>query len=262
MGDTMNETLVINPSRKKLRMRPLKALQHFRNLVADKEDTEQVFHIIRNLSGKALLRDVNRFVNSDAGKARIKKRLFLPPLLDDHAEILKLPKNSVGHAYVKFMESEGLTAAGLVEEFDKFNEQYESFDDLIEWYGNRLRDTHDLLHVLTGYGRDSLGEACVLAFSNAQTRNPGVAFIAFMGGREIRRHVPKDAPIMKAVFEGKRHGKASQGIAYQDIMALLAEPLEAARERMGIKPPSIYKRVHEVCRANGVDPYMTLNPAA
>lgn len=258
----MNEMVLVNPSRKKLRMRPLKALMHFRNLVANKEDTEQVFHIIRNLSGKALMRDVTRFVNSDEGKDRLKKRLFLPPLLDDHAEILKLPENSVGHAYVKFMESEGLTAAGLVEEFDKFNEQYEDFNDVIDWYGNRLRDTHDLLHVLTGYGRDSLGEACVLAFSNAQTRNPGVAFIAFMGGREIRRHVPKNAPVMKAVLEGKRQGKASQGIAYQDIMALLAEPLDAARERMGIKPPSTYKRVHEVCRANGVDPYMAVTPTA
>ncbi len=258
----MNETVLVNPSRKKLRMRPIKAYKHFRKLVADKEDTEQVFHIVRALSGKALMRDVNRFVSSEEGQARIKKGLYLPPLLDDHDELRKLPKGSVGEAYINFMESEGLTAAGLVEEFDRFNAQYEDFDDIIDWYSNRLRDTHDLLHVLTGYGRDSLGEACVLAFSNAQTKNPGVAFISFMGGREIKKHVPKDAPVMKAVFEGKRNGKASQGIAYQDIMALLAEPLEAARERMGIKPPTIYRRVHEVCRAQGIDPYMTLSAAA
>ena len=258
----MAETLLINPSRKKLKVQPLKAWRHFRKLVANKEDTEQVFHIIQSLSGKAMLRDLKRFLATPEGAARLKKRIFLPPILDNHVEILKFPKGSVGRAYVKFMQSEGLTAAGLVEEFDRFMENYDSYDDLIDWYGNRLRDTHDLLHVLTGYGRDSLGEACVLAFSNAQTKNPGVAFIAYMGGREIRRHLPRKAPVMKAVLEGSRHGKASQGIAYQDIMALLAEPLDAARKRMGIKPPDTYLQVHTTCCENGVDPYMAMNSVA
>ena len=258
----MTETLLVNPNRKALRLQPIKAWKHFRNLVANKEDTEQVFHIIQALSGKAMLRDVKRFVRTPEGAARLKQKLFLAPLLDNHDEILKFPKDSVGHAYVKFMESEGLTAAGLVEEFDNFMKDYDRFDDVIEWYGNRLRDTHDLLHVLTGYGRDSLGEACVLAFSNAQTKNPGVAFIAYMGGREIRRHLPRKAPIIGAVLEGSRNGKASQGIAYQDIMALLAEPLDAARERMGIKPPLTYRRVHKICKEQDVDPYMAMNSAA
>ncbi len=261
----MQDIELVHPSRKALRWRPLKALSHFRKLVADKEDTSQVFYIIQALSGKSLLRDLRRFIQTTVGKNHVEKRLFLPPLLDNHAEILKLPKNSVGHAYVEFMKSEGLSAAGLVEEYDRFNESVDHYDDLVEWYANRLRDTHDLLHVLTGYGRDSLGEACVLAVSNATNRNLGVLFIAIMGGREIKNHVPRNAPVMKAVFEGRRIGKnvkrQSQGIAYQDIMALLAEPLEDARKRMGITPPNTYTRVHEICRANGVDPYMALNSA-
>ncbi len=57
------------------------------------------------------------------------------------------------------------------------------------WYNARLRDMHDLWHVVTGYGRDSFGEACLLAFSYAQTRNRGIAFIAFFGTREIAREL-------------------------------------------------------------------------
>jgi ubiquinone biosynthesis protein COQ4 len=34
---------------------------------------------------------------------------------------------------------------------------------------------HDIWHVLTGYRRDALGEACLVAFSYAQTRGLGWA---------------------------------------------------------------------------------------
>ena len=36
---------LVHPDRKITGMRPLKAWGHFRKLVANKEDTEQVFHI-------------------------------------------------------------------------------------------------------------------------------------------------------------------------------------------------------------------------
>ncbi|MBN8806598.1 MAG: hypothetical protein J0H81_16335, partial [Sphingopyxis terrae] len=46
-----------------------------------------------------------------------------------------------------------------------------------------------------------------------------------------------------------------QQIAFQDIEALLAEPIHAARQRLGIAEPKIYKQVHAMMRADGVDPY-------
>ena len=39
-----------------------------------------------------------------------------------------------------------------------------------------MRDSHDLYHVVTGYGRDGLGEICVLTFGNAQFHNHGIGF--------------------------------------------------------------------------------------
>lgn len=43
---------LVSPNRKTSGMRPFKAWRHFRNLVADKEDTAQVFHIIEALKGR------------------------------------------------------------------------------------------------------------------------------------------------------------------------------------------------------------------
>src|SRR3546814_18661604 len=106
-------------------------------------------------------------------------------------------------------------------------------------YGDRLRDTHDLFHILTGYGRDALGEQCVLAFSYSQTPSWGTLFIAWAGAREIRKGLGRRYPIYAAVREGQRIGGAAQQVAHQNIEALLAEPLAAAQERPGIAQPAI-----------------------
>jgi len=244
-----------HPDRIRPRFRPFKALRHFRNLIADKEDTEQVFHIFEALPRSNFVRDAKTFVESDQGKALMQSENYLPTTLDDHDRLKQLPANSVGRAYVKFMESEGLTAQGLVDEYDKFRNKTQQFDDQIEWYGNRQRDTHDLFHVLTGYGRDPLGEQCVLAFTYGQNRNLGNIFIAYAGAFELSRRVKSDAPIFAATVEGQRRGKRAGKIADQNIMELLAEPLDAARERLNIGKPTQYDRAHEIYRSIGIDPY-------
>ncbi len=254
----MNTIELIHPDRKKPRMRPLKALGHFRNLIADKEDTAQVFYTIEALNGQALLWGLEKFAATEQGKARISERRDLVALLDDHETIAKCPAGSVGAAYLEFMRREGLSAAGLVEEYNRFNKDAEQFDDLLEWFGNRLRDTHDLLHVLTGYGRDALGEVCVLGFSHGQMRGLGVKFVAYMGARQIKKLAPRGAPVMAAMGEGKRHGKIAQWVVLEDIPALLAEPLDAARKRLGILPPTTYEKVHEMFRQAGQEPMEVL----
>jgi ubiquinone biosynthesis protein COQ4 len=251
-----------HPDRTDAGFRPLKALRHFRKLIADKEDTEQVFHIIDALRDNRFGRSVEKFFATTEGQKILAERPYLPAMLDDHDALRELPEGSVGRVYVDFMEREGLTAQGLVDESLKFRRNKPSYDDMLELYGDRLRDTHDLFHILTGYGRDALGEQCVLAFSYSQTPSWGTLFIAWAGAREIRKGFGRRYPIYAAVREGQRIGRAAQQIAHQDIRALLAEPLDAARARLGIAEPRIYRQVHAMMRANGVDPYDLLGTQA
>ena len=66
------------------------------------------------------------------------------------------------------MRSENLSAQGLADISARINGR-----NLIlhpyAWMGRRTRDSHDIWHVLSGYHRDALGEACLVAFSYAQT---------------------------------------------------------------------------------------------
>jgi ubiquinone biosynthesis protein COQ4 len=242
------------------RLRPIKAFGHFRLLIADKEDTKQVFHMTECLPSKGYANVQKRFCESAHGQRLMAEQPYLPDILDDHDRLLAMPEGSVAHAYVAFMRKEGLSAAGLVAEGEKAG--WRRYPDQMQWFHDRLRDTHDLVHVMTGYGRDALGEQCALGFSYGQYRAWTDGFLAWAGGFELWRRVKADAPVFAAVGEAVRCGKRAQPIFAQDVISLLAEPLDAARARMGISTPIHYARAHEAYRARGIDPYNFANGPA
>jgi len=244
-------TIFIDDNRPVSRIRPIKAMGHMKKLLADNEDTEQVFHIMEALNGDNMIKKLKAFAKTESGSLRLQERRELPEILDDHETLKKLPDGTVGRAYVSFMEREGLTAAGLVEESEKWWEGQARFEDDLEFFGRRMRDTHDLYHVLTGYGRDQLGETSVLAFSHAHNGGFGNLFIAYIGAWDLRKNAPKDADIMSCIQEARRHGRASSALIQEDIVALLREPLSEARARMNIAEPTAYKAALSKLQAQG-----------
>lgn len=249
-------TPYIDPSRPKPKRRPLKAWRHMQKLIADKEDTAQVFHIIEALNGGSNRKDFKRFLSSENGMKLLEGRSYLPELLDDHAPLKALPKGTVGRTYVDFMEREGLTANGLVEESKIQRAHHEQFDDDLLWYVNRLRDTHDMYHVLTGYGRDALGEDALLGYTHSQHGGLGISFIAFMGNRQIAKEAPREARVKDVLAEGRRNGKQAKRIVEQDIESLLDQSIEEVRERLNIAEPVLYHRALEVFERYNQDPQL------
>ncbi|MEL6827101.1 MAG: Coq4 family protein [Pseudomonadota bacterium] len=246
----------IDPNRPKPKRKPLKAWRHMQKLIADKEDTAQVFHIIEALNGGSNRKDFKRFLASENGMMLLKRRSFLPDLLDDHAPLKALPKGTVGRTYVDFMQREGLTANGLVEESLTQRAHHEQFDDDLLWFVNRLRDTHDMYHVLTGYGRDALGEDALLGYTHSQHGGLGISFIAFMGNRQIAKEAPREARVKEVLAEGRRNGKRATRIVEQDIEALLDQPIEDVRERLNIAEPVLYKQALRVFESYNQDPQL------
>ncbi len=245
-----------HPDRPPRRLRPLTALRHFRRLIADKEATAEAFAIFNALPSRKYFRTAREFTQSEAGQALYAAEPHLPDLLDDHARLRAMPANSLAQHYCDFMESEGLTAAGLVAEYER--NQPVRYPDLFEWYIGRSRDVHDLLHILTGYGRDPLGEACLLAFTYGQRPAPAYLFIAYLAGWEIKRRLKLDAPVFAALNEAKTMGKYCAPLVNQPIADLLAQSPEALRQRLGLSEPVQYHACHAALRSQGHDPYRLL----
>lgn len=229
------------------RVHPWRAVRAMRRLIANKEDTAQVFEIMRALRGKALPRGYARLLQTPGGGEIAWKRQELCAVFSDAAYLDTLPDGTVGHAYRQFTKSENISAEGLTAESMKFEASI-ALDHPLSWYARRLRDVHDIWHVLTGYGRDALGEACVVAFSFAITRSPGFAFIAFVGALRIQREL-KGYPVIKAVWQAYRDGSKARWLPAEDYVRLLAEPLDAARRRLNIPTPVFYLQVPEDLRA-------------
>lgn len=247
---------LIHPDRPKPRIRPFKAIHHFNKLVADKEDTNQVFEIIDNLDGKTLSRHFKKFAQTQGGRARIAERRYLPPILDGRrAEFLQMPEGSLGRVYAEFMQSEGLTAQGLVDE-SEMRMRGKRYDDIIQWFAERLRDTHDMFHVLSGYGRDALGEATLLGFSQRQSHKlgRGVIFIHYMGGRQIAKYAPRGVDIKAVLREGRQLGVRADKIVEQDLLSMLELPIDQVRKDLNIGEPVLYKQALDVFRCEGMEP--------
>jgi len=248
-----------DPARVPLKFRPFKALRHFRNLIKDKENTAEVFPIFEALPRRDFIPSARAYMASEIGRQVYATEPELPPILDDHDALRRLGPGTVAAAYCDFMEAEGLSAAGLVEEEAKSWGNRPRHDDVLSWYGRRHRDTHDLLHVLTGYGRDALGEQCVLAFTYSQSPSPAHLFLGYAGAFEIARRLKKlgavETPIFKAVREAQKMGKACPRVAEMPIREVLAMPLEQARAKFNIARPRYYHEVHRLWRADGIDPY-------
>jgi len=217
------------------RLRPFEAVRAVRRLMANPQDTSQVFTIFRALRGKSGIKAFRRFAASPTGAAVLREKRQLLATLSDRTRLAAMPEESFGRRYFEFMETENLTADGLVQASQSWENDPVPAD--VELFRARMRDAHDLTHVLTGYGRDGLGEACLLAFMYAHNRNAGAGLIVLMSLKKM----PKAG--RRAVAEAWRNGRKARWLQDQNYEALLPRPLADVRRELNIADPAQYRAV-------------------
>ena len=213
------------------------AFRAVRKLLSDKEDTTQVFEIMRALRGDSVYRGAAKFKGLDAGKRILAAREELLDTLKDRDWLASQPQGSLGREYLDFMIREQVTAEGLVTASEDTG--YPTQDADVALYGRRVRDQHDLWHVITGYGRDGVGEACLVAFSYAQTKSLGFALIALMAGYKYSKEF-KGQGVLRAVFQAYFDGRRAGWLPGQDWRHLLTLPIGEVRQILRIRRPSRY----------------------
>jgi ubiquinone biosynthesis protein COQ4 len=216
------------------------AIRSLRRLLSDKDDTTAVFEIMRSLNGASTAKGYDRLLRTaQGGRIAYERPEFAQRLMDD-AWLDSLPEGSVGAAYRHFVRSERLSAEGLAEVSRQGLAQIEE-QHPYAWFGRRTRDVHDIWHILSGYHRDALGEACLVAFSYAQTKGLGWALIAVGAG--LRSLKETRHPYRKAIWQGYVRGKRAKWLLGEDYESLMAEPLEQARRRLNITPATVYNSI-------------------
>lgn len=220
------------------KVQPLVAMRSMARLVQNPQATDEVFVIIRALSGDAVNRGYQRFAATAHAKEILNSEKSLLDVLADRDSLRDLPMGSLGQSYLAFMEAGNITAEGLKEASEVSDAHSEYIEPNLRTYALRLRDQHDLWHVLTGFGRDVAGEACLLAFTYAQTGNRGIGFIGLVGAIKLRGVFGRR--FFSSMWQAYQMGRRTQWLPGQPWEQLLSTPLQQVREDLGVTEPDRY----------------------
>ncbi|MFZ5618092.1 MAG: Coq4 family protein [Pseudomonadota bacterium] len=223
------------------KFRPLHALVSAIRLILNKDDTRQVFEVVTALSRNSGRRLFERFIATPYGRRVVTEPVKLEGILGDFPRLRAMPEGSFGRAYVDFMNEAGFTPQGLIDAAEEAGVALKEYPELAEFRRafTHLEVSHDLWHVITGYGRDPLGEICNLVFTRRQTRNPGLRLIIFMGLAAIKLE-RWSMPALKAARQAAAMGDNVDFLLQHDVEELLKRPLGEVRAELGIFKPSVY----------------------
>jgi ubiquinone biosynthesis protein COQ4 len=220
-----------------IQFEPVRALRAARILFGDPDDLPQVFTIIESLSGNTLERIWRRMQASESGQRLLTQRPDLVERLADRAALARLPEGTLGRGYLAFVERENISAEGIRAAAEKGMQR--TLPDPLDFVAARMRDTHDLWHVVTGHSGDVLGETALLAFIFAQTFNPGIGLIIGLGIAKTLR-TPQGKEARATIADGFRRGRRTQWFPAVEWEKLLALPLSEVRARLSAGAPVVY----------------------
>jgi ubiquinone biosynthesis protein COQ4 len=231
-----------------MKLQPRRALRAVAALSRNPDDTAQVFTIIESLTGRAGLRIARRFAKDSSGAHLLHGKKSILPTLLDRERLKQYGPGTLAAAYLEFITSEKIGADGLVEASREGEARNEPLSSDRQYVHERLRDTHDLWHALLGYRGDVLGEAAILAFTLAQTGNPGIALIVAVFLWKAQRSEAR-----QLIIDAFHRGLEAAWLPAQDWEALLPLPIDEVRSRLRVGTPPEYTPVRTAdLRAQGM----------
>jgi ubiquinone biosynthesis protein COQ4 len=203
----------------------------------DPEDTESGARFVLAVDGQRSERNFQRFARDPLGARVLAERRSLMARLCDREALRRLPADSLGRAYLDFVEREGISAEGLAAAVEPVALELGELDAERALFAERVRSMHDLWHVLTGYSRDLFGELQLLAFSYVQLRTRAFGWLVPIAALTSERQAPGTRRLLALA---RRRAEAAPWLPVQDWEALLERPLDEVRERLGVGPPPEY----------------------
>ena len=156
----------------KERLQSLQMLVGLAKFIKNPDSLESVFAVASSVQNSPLATQMGRHLLSQPGIEAMLADQWRPgPINLDALEAL--PEGSLGHTYAHQLKAQGLTPDSLIDPAPITNKR--------EFLIHRLRETHDIVHVLTGFGTDGPGELGLQAFNLAQNRSPLAAMLIFGG---------------------------------------------------------------------------------
>lgn len=200
------------------------AYRAMRALIADPDDTRQVFYIGLVVNRRSYPQFLARFTADDEGARLLRDRPAIDSRHVDLDALRALPETTLGGAYVRYLDANALDP-------DLFQSP-PGLPEVPAYIGQRMRQVHDLWHVLTGYRTDVTGEIALQAFTWGQT---GVASAALVAVVASARYAITQPHVVRMAWTGYRRGAKARFLASIRIEDHFARDLEELRAEWGIE---------------------------
>jgi ubiquinone biosynthesis protein COQ4 len=155
------------------------------------------------LDGNVYASLARQLQRSEEGRRMLSKRPSLQAKDLDLAALERLPEGTLGHGFARYFRDNKISP---------FETTIEVKND-IDFIGKRYRETHDLLHVLTGYGTDVIGEMELQAYALGNLGIRTAALILLVGtlGQLKARESGVDLSVyVRRLWAAYHRGRASR----------------------------------------------------
>ncbi|HEY4180264.1 MAG TPA: Coq4 family protein [Kofleriaceae bacterium] len=223
-------------------VKPFEALRALRVLFTNPDDTVAAIRVVRALDAPAIASMCERLRQDPIGRHILAERPSLLDTLRDREMLAALPTGSLGRTYLAFCDKEGITPGGLVEAADAV--PMPMIDEEQIYIADRMRDSHDLMHVVTGYQTDLAGELALLSFAFGQTYSPGVGLLAAGGLLESMRFGDDGRIVRRLARAAFTRGRRAAYLPAVEWEKWLSRPLDDVRRALRLATPPVYKPVH------------------
>ncbi len=210
-------------------LRSLRNLQLMAAIGKSGGDLTDIANLIDNFLDSPQMADcVRRFRNLPGGAALMDSRY--PPLQPDIPALIQLPPGTLGRRYAELIHTLG---------YDPEFFRPRPIDSEAQWLTQRIATTHDIHHVIAGFGTAPEGESGVLAITAAQIGFPAYVLLSTAANLgSFRLKTDRFEIMSRAIVHGHTIARQAQCLALTRWEEGWDRPIHQWRQELNISDPA------------------------
>jgi ubiquinone biosynthesis protein COQ4 len=198
-------------------------------VMADSTQTHEI-HRVEEITGRPAYRRLLEEMRAHPeGRRVLAERPELSSELVDYDALRRLPASTLGGAYVRHLDGNGITA-----DYQAARTRHVDDEDMA-YLMRRFRQTHDVWHALLGLGIAGHEEVIIHAFSYGQLRLPVSAMIMTFG---TLKHIVLErrwGALRHSLREAYDVGRAAEPLLEVVWEDQWGDPIDQVRARYGVR---------------------------
>ena len=205
------------------RLQNLKMLASLATFLKNPGSLDSVFAVANSVKSSPLAEQMMRHLLEHPRFSELVKEGWRPPSIDLLA-LKTLPEGTLGRCYADQLISQGITPETLIDPSPVASDT--------DYITHRLKETHDIIHVLTGFGIDGDSELGLQGFNLAQTRSPLAVMLIFGGMLSALQNDESLAPMLRALARGFQLGLEADLVIARKLEEGWDRPLKDWRQEL------------------------------